>query len=367
MQGSSPHSKGVVHKQSSADRCLMPASSAAHCVLLLLILSAPAVCQKKPDVGTPPSTGYTPFSTAPATHSTGDSAGGNTTDGNTTSGGTGSGGYGVYYPTPPIIIWPDIGSPNCNTPAAQNPSDVLDKKGPQIPLFYNMSAFTIKGFSKGGWPVAVDYLVPQDSLVLLTITPEGQDAITYRLKGAKGHWIVKLAIPATVGSELRVADYSVQTFDNRDVGPVSPVSVQIHGIAAGPKAVGSIGIDRLTFEPGNITKAQHQKAQYSYHSISDFDETVVYFVRVAKSKTGIVTAAAVSTKDMGNVAQDHVKNGAWDGSVDKKLIKSYKNAELEQALQSPNGLHALQVKAWLRKNHGGDFVAAISDTYVTVE
>jgi hypothetical protein len=358
MHGFFAYSKGVIRRKSSVHHRRWY-SGVRYGLLLMVAVSTMAQTRFSS-----PSTGSTPpsdISIAPGgTHG---STGGST-------GSTGTGGYGgVIVPTPPIVIWdPGAGPANCNTGTPENPADVLDKKGPQLPMLYSMSSFSFTGFTKGGWPVAVDYVVSQDSLVLFVVTPEGQPSITYRLAGKAGHWIVKLAIPKTVGSELLVAHYSLQTLDGKDVpGPVAPASIYIHGVAAGPKAVGSIGIDHVVFQPGSIMKAQNQKAQYSYHSISDFDDTEVSFVRLGKSGEGEVRAAAVASKSMGNIAQDKVKNGDWDGSVDKKLLKSYKNPELQQWLQSPNGHHALQIRAWLRKNHGGDFVAAISDTLVTVQ
>jgi hypothetical protein len=158
----------------------------------------------------------------------------------------------------------------------------------------------------------------------------------------------------------------VQTLDN-SVGQVGPSHVHIHGLAAGPKAVGSIGIDQVNFTPGSIQLAQHQKALFSYHSISDFDDTEVSFVRLAKSSTGEIVAAAVESKSMGSIAQNHVKNGDWDGSVKSAdIVKTYP-PDLQQWLLAPHGQHVLQVRAWLRKNHGGDFVTALSETIVAVQ
>jgi len=245
-------------------------------------------------------------------------------------------------------------------------SDLLDKKGPQLPPLFSMSSFAVMGFSRGNWPVAIDYMLEQDSLLLVIIAPEGQKPLIYRLDGKKGHWVSKVQIPASVGDQLKVSQYLVQTLDD-SVGPVSPRHVHIHGIAAGPKAVGSIGIDQVSFAPTSIRLAQHQKAQFSYHSISDFDDTEVSFIRLAKSSDGEIIAAAVGGKDMGSIAQNHVKNGDWDGSIKSSdIVKNYPQ-QIQQWLLAPNGQHVLQVRAWLRKNHGGDFVTALSETIVAVE
>jgi len=245
-------------------------------------------------------------------------------------------------------------------------SDLLDKQGPQLPLLFSMSSFAVMGFSRGNWPVAIDYVLEQDSLLLVVIAPEGEKPLIHRLDGKKGHWVTKIQIPPSVGDQLRVSQYLVQTLDD-SVGRVSPSHVHIHGIAAGPKAVGSIGIDEVNFAPGSIRLAQHQKAQFSYHSISDFDDTEVSFVRLAKSNTGEIVAAAVGSKSMGSIAQNHFKNGDWDGSIKTgDIVKSF-SPELQQWLLAPHGQHVLQVRAWLRKNHGGDFVTALSETIVAVE
>jgi hypothetical protein len=250
--------------------------------------------------------------------------------------------------------------------SSETRSDLLDKQGPQLTPLFSMSSFAVMGFSRGNWPVAIDYVLEQDSLLLVVISPEGETPLIYRLDGKKGHWVTKIHIPPAIGDHLRVSQYLVQTLD-RSVGRVSPSHVHIHGIAAGPKAVGSIGIDQVNFTPGSIRLAQHQKAQFSYHSISDFDDTEVSFVRLAKTNTGEVMAATVGSKSMGSVAQNHVKSGDWDGSTKTGDIEKACPPELQQWLRAPHGQHVLQVRAWLRKNHGGDFVTALSETIVAVE
>jgi hypothetical protein len=245
-------------------------------------------------------------------------------------------------------------------------SELLDKQGPQLPSLFSMSSFSVMGFSRGNWPVAIDYVLEQDSLLLVIIAPEGEKPLIYRLDGKKGHWLSKIQIPAAVGDQLRVSQYLVQTLDD-SLGQVSPAHVHMHGIAAGPRAVGSIGIDQVNFTPTSIHPSQHQKAQFSYHSISDFDDTEVSFIRLAKSSNGEIVAAAVGSKPMGSIAQNHTKNGDWDGSTKPADIVRNYPAQIQQWLLAPNGQHVLQVRAWLRKNHGGDFVTALSETIVAVE
>jgi hypothetical protein len=282
-----------------------------------------------------------------------------------TTGKTGGGEPTQIITVPQFPVFSDCRS---STPkgSSEARSDLLDKQGPQLTPLFSMSSFAVMGFSRGNWPVAIDYVLEQDSLLLVVISPEGEKPLIYRLEGKKGHWVTKIQIPPAVGDQLRVSQYLVQTLDE-SVGQVLPSHVHIHGIAAGPKAVGSIGIDQVNFTPGSIRLAQHQKAQFSYHSISDFDDTEVSFVRLAKTNTGEIVAAAIGSKSMGSIAQNHVKNGDWDGSINTGDIVKAFPPELQQWLLAPHGQHVLQVRAWLRKNHGGDFVTALSETIVTVE
>lgn len=271
----------------------------------------------------------------------------------------------IFTQPPPVFSacpWSGGGTPGESEHRAQ----VLDKEGPQLPQLYSMSTFSVMGFSKGNWPVVIDYLLEQDSLLLFIVAPEGQKPQIFRLDGKKGHWQTKVQLPGEIGSQLRVSQYLVQTLDN-SVGSVSPSHVHIHGIAAGPQAVGSIGIDQVTFAPASIQLAQHQKAQYSFHSLFDFKNTEITFIRLAKSSDGEIIAAAVGEKSMGSILQNASKNGVWDGSTKlPDVVKSYP-PPVQKWLSAPGGQHTLQVRAWYGAKEGGDWVTALSETVVTVE
>jgi hypothetical protein len=268
---------------------------------------------------------------------------------------------------PPSMIDNTCPSFQSSTPGeSERRAQVLDKLGPQIPPLYTMSTFSVMGFSKGNWPIVVDYLLEQDSLVLIVIAPEGQKPQIFRLDGKKGHWQTRLQLPPAMGNDLRVSQYLVQALDNT-VGAVSPTHIHIHGIAAGPQAVGSIGIDQVTFGPASIQLAQHQKAQYSFHSKFDFKNTQITFVRLAKAGDGEIIAASVGEKSTGSIAQNATKNGNWDGSTKPPdVVKSYP-PDIQKWLTAPNGEHTLQVRAWYGAKDGGDWVTALSETIVSVQ
>lgn len=250
--------------------------------------------------------------------------------------------------------------------AAEARASQIDKKGPQEPAVFSMSAFTVMGFAKGNWPIVVDYLLEQDSLLIFVIAPEGSEPIIYRLNGKKGHWQNRLSLPAQLGDQPIVAQYAIRALDDT-AGQIGPSHLHVHGIAAGPKAVGSIGIDRVDFSPPAISTARGQKARYLFHSISDFKNVEVDFIRLALSN-GQIIAARVGGKSVGGVSKNTQKDGDWDGKSDGggQAAKSY-SPELQQWLRAPQGQHLVQVRGWWGAKDGGDWVTALSDDYVTVQ
>jgi hypothetical protein len=285
-------------------------------------------------------------------------------------------GTGVDQPTSqepaPIILRP-YGIPvpfgdngQCFTSGASEArAQLLDKSGPQLPFVFSMSAFSVMGFAKGNWPVVIDFLLEQDSLVLVIVAPEGMEPVIYRLDGKKGHWQTRLIIPVEVGNDSRVAQYVIRSLDDK-VGQVTPSHLHVHGIAAGFKAVGSIGIDQVTFGPAAIHLAQGEKAHYMFHSISDFKHVEVDFVRIALSN-GQVIAARVGGKSVGGISKNDQKDGNWDGKIDggPKGLKAYPE-NMQKWLSASGGQYLLQVRAWYGQKDG-DWATALSEDFVTVE
>jgi hypothetical protein len=262
------------------------------------------------------------------------------------------------------VLW-SCGSQGTGGGASEARAHLLDKEGPQLPAVFSMSSFSVMGFVKGNWPVVFDYQLERDSLLIVVIAPEGHEPIIYRLNGKAGHWQNRLAIPARVGENSVVAQYTLTSLDD-GAGQLGPAHLHVHGIAAGPKAVGSIGIDKVTFSPASIHPARGEHAQYMFHSISDFKNVEVNFVRVANDH-GEIIAARVGRKSAGSIAKNEARNGDWDGKGDGggKEAQAYP-PELQQWLKSPTGQHLVQVRAWYGAKDG-DWATALSEEFVTVE
>jgi hypothetical protein len=256
-------------------------------------------------------------------------------------------------------------TPQSSGGAYEQRAAMIDKHGPYIPPVFSMSALSVMGFARGNWPVVIDYLLEEDALLLIVVAPEGSEPILYRLNGKKGHWQQRFSIPARVGDQPRVAHYVVRSLGDNQ-GQVTPAHLHIHGIAAGNKAVGSIGIDVVKFAPNMIHSGKQEKARYSFHSMFDFKNTEVTFVRLAQA-SGEIIAAAVGQKSMGSVTKNGIKSGDWDGKVTAgDALKGYP-PDVQQWLREPRGQHILQVRAWWGAKDGGDWVTAMSDDLVSVE
>ena len=261
----------------------------------------------------------------------------------------------IFVPEEPWFP-PTPGS--CAAGASEARAEQLDKNGPYLAPLYSMSTFAIMGYAKGNWPVVVDYQVEQNSLVLLVVSAEGKPPQVYHLPGEKKHYQIKVTLPDWIGDQPRVAQYLLENLDP-NVGGTGPAYIHIHGIAAGPKAVGSIGIDQVDFGPSHMQLSQHQKAQYSFHAKRDFKHTEVTVVKLALSGNGEIIAAAVHGDKTGSVSENGNKSGEWDGSV-KLPGKNYSEA-VRGWLMIPTGEHAVQVRGWFASKDGGDWVTALSD------
>jgi hypothetical protein len=279
-----------------------------------------------------------------------------------------SGGQGTVYVTP-VPVWfpptPDI-HPECTGGSPgdyERRMEALDKNGPQTPPIYvwNAAQFSIMGFSKGNWPIFIDYFLEHPGTLLVVVAPDGRSPHVFLTNSAAGHTNARFQLPANMGDDLRVSQYLIVPLGKG-------LGLHVLGISAGPQAVGSMGIDQVSFGPNSIQISHHQKAEYSFHAIKDFKKSGVTFIRLAKSNTGEIIAADVGEKNIGSVIRDGEKKGDWDGTPKppKEAVKQYP-PEQQRWLLEPTGQHVLQVRAWFGVNEGGDWVFASSDTQVSVQ
>ena len=231
----------------------------------------------------------------------------------------------------------------------------LDKKGPQFPARFDMSSFQVQAFVRGDWPFVVAYELAEPAAVTLSITADkGSTTFTQQLDGSPGvHEVVIPHLPASFGDKAHWATYSLTA---ASVGPGArqPVPLQLLGLGAGYNAVGSVGIDQVNFQPGRVNAtSQSQQADYSFHSLFDFNKVNVEFRRITRGPQRQIIAERVSSVDFKNgINRDAQLGGQWDCRGGKRVSV---------------GLHQLHIRAWRGLNNGGDWVAAVSPQSVFID
>ncbi|MDQ1557422.1 MAG: hypothetical protein QOD32_482 [Pyrinomonadaceae bacterium] len=230
----------------------------------------------------------------------------------------------------------------------------LSKNGPQFPSALTMSNIQVTGFADAGWPLFVGYELQQPALVTLTIKADKVDPFVQQLEGSPGAHELTLTIPARFDSKKpRVTSFSLTAVSDNPSAPAAPVEFVYVDICAGHKAVGSVGIDNVSFQPGDVqATAQSQKANYKFHSLFDFDKVTADFMLIGRNDKREIVAKRVGREkfDRG-IKRDGWLGSDWDCRNGKKISQ---------------GRHQLQVRGWRGLEQGGDWVATMSKQFVRV-
>lgn len=220
-------------------------------------------------------------------------------------------------------------------------TDHLLKNGPQVPQNVQMSHLIIDGLIGPGWPVGVDFQLDDPGSVTLDITTADKGHYREVLAADPKNRAVLILHPQPLPDKLQSA-----VFDIEAVGPAgskdTAPSFRIFGIAAGPRAVGSIGIDKVSLGPSLVK--MNQMAQYAFHSHSDFTD-----VRADFMFTGLKDNHVVMKQDS-ETSLDPVEHGQ-----DKQGPLPTKGTV---------GQHLLQIRAW--RANSGDWAIAWSPEVVTL-
>jgi len=222
----------------------------------------------------------------------------------------------------------------------------FDHDGPQVPKEFDMNGFAIKGLARGNWPVVLDFLVDSPGTVQVDITTadkHGYRAIMTNPPNHRAYAIFHL--PPEFGSKLQTAVYQVRSMPAAGSNAAAP-ALRTYGIGAGEKAVGSVAIDQLTFQPATIHPKAKEIATYGFHAHSAFNAVRAEFI-FTTLYNGHVLVEKDQEEKLSPIPEGERARGTWEG-------------------KGKAGEHMLQVRAWRGLENGGDWVVAWSPDIVDV-
>ncbi|HEV3469062.1 MAG TPA: hypothetical protein VG148_07055 [Pyrinomonadaceae bacterium] len=233
---------------------------------------------------------------------------------------------------------------------------MLSKAGPQFPALYLLSNITARVFVRGGAPMVVEYRLGSQGTAAVTLTAvmkKGEKSFTRRLEPTGGEVRqVVFTLPEEFGDKPAVATLSVRV-GNTSPNDAAPPDFGLFRLGMGEKAVGSMTIERLSFQPGRVRATQREKAAYGFSSRSDFPKVSVEFRLLGRTLRGEPDSRLANVEQLGGVRRGESVSRQWDGRNQKGEVS--------------RGRHQLAVSGWYEEKKGGDWTTALSDERVIVE
>jgi len=229
----------------------------------------------------------------------------------------------------------------------------LGHNGPEVPKQLDMGSFAIKGLVGPNWPVVLDFLIDSPGVVQIDITAADKRHYHVNIKNAPNYRAYAIfRLPPNFGSTTQAAVFQVQATAPVQAGTAgtstTAPALRTYGIGAGEKAVGSVAIDQLTFQPPSIHPKAKEVATYGFHAHSAFDGVRAEFVFTTLSKNGdILVQQDQGEKTLSAIPEGERARGTWEG-------------------KGKAGEHMLQIRAWRGLENGGDWVVAWSPDIVDV-
>ena len=226
----------------------------------------------------------------------------------------------------------------------------LSQNGPQFPATLNLSNLKFKAFAMGNAPLFLDYELEQPGHVILTIIVKRKLPFVYIFpETSVGRYEKLIKLPAYLGNGPLVATYSIKAVSERMFGLVPLV---IHAFAVGEEAVGSSGLDRVSFEPRNVNVVRGQpnrNATYSFRAIRPFSGGANADIRRIDGSSAVMVSAQPYKR---RIEQYETITGMWD---------------CKKAGKPSRGKHKLFVKAWFTVQNGGASAFVFSPSLVNVQ
>lgn len=229
-------------------------------------------------------------------------------------------------------------------------------EGPGFDARYSNSCMPIRCLVQGGWPMVVDYSPDGQSITTIELHVQGQSKpVVFELVNNPGRRLMMFKLPASIGDSSRPAVMLVRSMRNKP-GERGPGHARIHGLGAGPRAVGSVAIQQVDFRPPVIQRSALQQARYSFLSKSDFNHFAVGVLRIDGADGQIKVGLAREFGFAGGISRGTLFGRAperlWDGT--------------DAGNKASIGNHIIQVRAWMSSRNEADWVTAWSEQTVLV-
>ncbi|HNP51282.1 MAG TPA: hypothetical protein PKJ85_05730 [Nitrosomonas nitrosa] len=234
--------------------------------------------------------------------------------------------------------------------------------GPLIPSQFIFSNFSLKGYIQGEWPLAIDFHVKQSGKVYIIISAENIESYVHLLNGKNMNRQMKIIdIPERFGNTPTLAKIELRAIDENN-NETSHLPIQIFGMAAGPRAVGSIGIDQVNFGPDSIHIDQGDKAHYYFFARKSFDQVFAEFRKI-ENKNGVLQASETIKEEKIAMPAIDESTGQWIGSSTSPFTWDGRTINEHPS----KGLHLLQIRSWYSNSNTKDWGVSFSPDWVAVQ
>jgi hypothetical protein len=222
----------------------------------------------------------------------------------------------------------------------------LGKNGPQVPKELDMNGFAIKGLVQPNWPIVLDFVLDSPGAAQVDIiTADNKHHFRATMTNRANYRAYAIfRLPPDFGKGAQIAVYQIQAV--APPGSNATPKLRTFGLGAGDRAVGSVAIDQLTFQPPTIHPKAKELATYGFHAHSAFDGVRAEFVYTALYN-GHLLVQKESEEKLAPIPEGERGRGTWAG-------------------RGKAGDHMLQVRAWRGLENGGDWVVAWSPDIVDV-
>lgn len=219
-------------------------------------------------------------------------------------------------------------------PRAASEVQWLLENGPQLEIARPW--VEARGVLRGGWPVVVEYVLPEDGTLRLTIEAPGHREMVYDLPGRAGERMSEMRdLPASLGDDLVPGAFRLEAVSAGG----GEIPFELLGLGAGQGAVASVAIRDVRLTPSSRAL---DSAQYFFRLANPFNQVAAEFLRwpIDRGQPAILEPPVAKIEDRDCLFRGAPCEGVWEATV--------------------NGLYVLQVRAWRGDSRDGDWVAAVS-------